>query len=89
MNETFIFRDDSLFFYPPLFFLFFSGNRVSFTLHLHRTNAPSQILFVFVDDNIVKWTVINNVNMFFLNKDFNKIASNERTSVISLELQRN
>lgn len=38
---------------------------------------------MYVDDNIVKRTVINNVNMFFLNKDFNKIASNERTSVIS------
>lgn len=41
---------------------------------------------MYVDD-IVKWTVINNVNMFFLNKDFNKIASNERLSVMFL-LQR-
>lgn len=34
---------------------------------------------MYVDDNIVKRTVINNVNMFFLNKDFNKIASDEGT----------
>lgn len=38
---------------------------------------------MYVVDKIVKWTVINNVNMFFfLNKDFNKIASNEGTAVI-------
>ena len=53
-----------------------------------QTNVDSHIfVLMYVDDTIVKWTVINNVNMFsfcffFLNKDFNEIASNERTAVV-------
>lgn len=74
-SEAFIFRKH---------FLFFVETSVNSTPRPDQTNVDSHIfVLMYVDDKIVKWTVINNVNMFFfLNKDFNEIASNERTSVI-------
>lgn len=74
--QMLLFLENSLFFYLSVFF--------SCTPHFYQTNVDSHIfVLMYVDDKIVTWTVINNVNMFsFLNKDFNKIASNERTDVV-------
>lgn len=59
--QNLLFLENSLFFYLSFFW-----KRVSFTPPPDQTNVDSHIfVLMYVDDKIVKWTVINNVNMFF------------------------
>lgn len=90
--QKLLFLENNLFFYfYPFSFWKKKSKKKHLSIFLPRpdqTNVDSHIfVLMYVDDKIVKWTVINNVNMvFFLNKDFNEIASNERTAVVFIAM---